>query len=867
MKYFKYSLITIVISLLGSFHASAQSKEYKLRGTLIDSIRNELIEFATVAIIPKGQTNALKYALSDAKGKFEISAPQGEYILKVEYMGYNPIEKQISVTNQRITDIGNLNMLEKVNILESAVVTALGNPIVVKKDTIEYNVSSFKTTDTDMLEDLLKKLPGIELDADGKITAHGKTVDKIMIDGKSYFLNDPTIATKNLPSNIVDKVRVVNRKSDQARFTGIDDGNEETVIDLSIKPGMMNGWFGNATLGYGSENRYQAAGMLSNFKQSSMLSLVVNGNNTNNRAFTDMMGGMMAGMGGGMRGGGFTGGGGGGRVRVGGAIFNFGGSGITTSWMAGLNGHKELFDGKLKIGGNYNYGTSSRESEGSRLRQNFLPDSSFFNNDGSKSKSISANHTIGLEMEWAPSETTSFIFRPNITLGEGSSRDSSSFQTYGAAGMNNSAINEGGSKSTSDNSSLSIGGNLLYRQRLGKPGRTFSVNLDYSYSNTETNGLNESATTMYSKRDTVTEIIRQNYLQTSNSYSVGARASYTEPLGKNFFMELAYRYSFRYNDSDKEAFNYNNATGEFDIRDEEYSNLFENKFVNQQADINLRKNEEKYSYTLGFNVQPSLTESKSSSGVRDINRTIVNYSPMASYEYRINETSNIRVRYNGRTNQPSINQLQPVPDNSNPLYVQLGNPDLLPEFNNSLSVEFGKSQRETFSFFRLWFDGSYTMNKIVNKIIYDEGGRQTSQPVNENGAWNISNNVTYNTPIRKSNFSVSTSTRTALNRNVGYTAGERNITTNLSLSENLRLTYRDDKLEVGLNGNARYSYAWYSIKTNIQPATWTNSISSNINWTLPYDIILGSDYNYMFYIGYGEGYNKPSHILNAELSK
>lgn len=858
MKYIKYLLITFVILSFSNNYNYAQTRDYKIKGTLIDSIRNSFVEFATAAIIPKGSETPSKYALSDSKGKFEVAAPApGEYTLRIEYMGYKPVVKNITIGTQRMTDIGNIGMIEQINTLESAVVSALGNPIIVKKDTIEYNASSFKTTDTDMLEELLKKLPGVELDADGKITANGKAINKIMIDGKQFFLNDPSIATKNLPANIIDKVKVVERKSDQSRFTGIDDGNEETVIDLSIKPGMMNGWFGNATAGYGSEDRYQAAGMISNFKKTSQLSLIINGNNTNNRAFTDMAGDMMRGM----RGGGGNFGGGGGRIRVGGSTINFGGSGITTSWMGGITANKEFLDGKLKVGSNYFYGNTDNVSEGTRVRQNFLPGGSFFNRDSSYTQNTSGNHRVALEIEWAPSEKTSFIFRPNVSLGTGSFDDKKYFLTDSLSGTK---INDGYSRSTGENNSQSTEGELLYRQRLGKPGRTFSINFNYSYSNNEIDGLNESETNIYGNRPSV-EIVKQQYDQTNLAYSLGARASYTEPLGKNFYMELAYRYTYRINNSEKNAYNFNNATGKFDLRDDEYSNNFENTFINQQAEINVRKQEEKYSYTFGFNAQPSYTESIG--GERDIKRSIVNYSPSASYEYKINEMSNLRVRYRGNTNQPSINQLQPVLDNSNPLYIPVGNPDLLPEFNHRLSLEYGNTKRETFRSVRLWLEGNYTMDKIVNKTWYENGGIQKSMPVNENGVWSISNNLMYNTPIKKSKFSVSNNTRISLNKGINYSNAVRNLTTSLSLSEMLRLTYRDEKLEVGVGGRASYSYAWYTIEANMKPATWTNSVNANINWNLPWSLILASDYNYMFYIGFGEGYNKPSHVWNAELSK
>ncbi len=855
MKYIKSTLLTLAFLFLLSSSALADNqRDFRIKGVLVDSIRNEVVEFATASLILKGKESPSKYALSDSKGKFEITGVNpGEYTLRIEFMGFVTVNKEISIDKQRIIDLGNINMMEKLNTLESVVVSALGNPIIVKKDTIEYNASSFKTSESDMLEELLKKLPGIEIDADGKITANGKAIDKIMIDGKPFFLNDPTLATKNLPAKIVDKVRVVDRKSEQAIFSGIDDGNEETVIDLSIRPGMMNGWFGNATLGYGSEDRYQGAGMVGRFTSTSQVSVIGNGNNTNNRAFSDMAGGMMSSMRGSM--------GGSGGIRVGGQTVNFGGSGITTSWMGGVNANTELKGGKIKIGGNYFYGSTDNVASGSRERQNFLQDSSFFNRDTSMRQNISDNHRIALELEWKISEKSSILFRPNISLGYGSYNDENRFSTDGLTGVK---INDGVSRSSGDNQSQQMGGSLLFRQRLGKPGRTFSVNFNYNYSNNDLDGKNESETNKYGRNPSST-IIDQRLINNNNSLSLGARASYTEPLGRNFYMELAYRYNQNVSNSEKNSFNYNPITGEYDIRDDAYSNTYKNTFISQQAEVSIRKNEEKYSYTVGFNVQPSSTESVGDTTY--LARSVVNFSPSANFNYRVNDMSSLRINYRGNTNQPSISQLQPVPDNSNPLYIPLGNPDLLPEFNHDLSLEFRDTKKETFRSLSLRLGGNYTMDKIVNKRWYDEGGVQYTLPVNENGVYSLYTNIMYNTPISKSKFYVMASTRFSLNNGISYSNGLRNKTTSISPSQTLKLTYRGDKIEASVGGRASYSHAWYSIEANTRPATWSNSVSLYANWTLPEGFNFTSDFDYRFYIGYGEGMNEPSAVWNAQVSK
>ena len=281
--------------------------------------------------------------LTDHEGAAAITkVKKGTYILKAEIMGYKAHEQELTL--EKAVDLGTIRMKEDVEVLDAASVSAVGNPIIVKKDTIEDNASSFKTSDNDMLEDLLKKLPGVEVNSDGSITANGETITKITIDGKTFFLDDPQLATKNLPAKMIEKVKVVERKSEQARFTGIDDGQEEHIIDLSVYKGMMNGWFGNLQgggghdlpdEGYYNEDhkfmdegwRYQGAAIVGNFKEDSQISIIANANNTNNRGFNDLAGGMM----GGMRGGG----GGMGRGGMGG--FG-GGNGITSSWMGGLNG-------------------------------------------------------------------------------------------------------------------------------------------------------------------------------------------------------------------------------------------------------------------------------------------------------------------------------------------------------------------------------------------------------------------------------------------------------------------------------------------------------------------------------------------------
>ncbi|MFA6334036.1 MAG: outer membrane beta-barrel family protein [Bacteroidales bacterium] len=857
MRHIKLALLTFGSIIISTIFLSAQAdKDYKLKITLVDSLTKNPVEFATISLTPEVGTQALKYSLSDAAGKAALSEiKRGAYLFKVEFIGYKTYSKNIVFADEKVIDLGTVYLNEKLNVLETVVVTAQGNPITVKKDTIEYNASSFKTTDSDMLEQLLKKLPGIEIDSDGKITANGKEIKKIMIDGKTFFFDDPQLATKNLPAKIIDKVKVLEKKSEQAQFTGIDDGNEETVIDLSIRPGMMNGWFGNLTAGYGTDDKYQGATMVGNFTSKNQISFIGNANNTNNRGFMDVAGSAMRSMRSSM-------GGGGGGVRIGGQIMNFGGSGLTDSWMAGVTGNTESANKKLKIGGSYLYNGSKTVSDENSFKQNFLVDSTFNYTQHSTSDDKTEGHSANLNLEYQISDKTSILFRPNVNIGYGSFYDTKVFSTEGTSGTK---INNGNSISSGDNQSQSLNGDLLFRQKLNKVGRTFSLNVSYSYSNSDLDAINYSETNVFNGNNTTTSLVDQQYDLNNRSYSLGARASYTEPLGNNFFIETAYSYRYNQSNSDKNSYNKDILTGRYTDKDSAYSNSFKNTFINQQGEINLRKTGEKFNYVFGVNVQPSYT--KSTGNEKDLSRSVVNFAPSAMLEYNPSDTRFLRVRYRGNVTQPTINQLQPVADNSNPLYIPLGNPDLLPEFAHRLSFDYRDTKKETFRTMNASLDANYTQNKIVNKTWYDKGGIQYTQPVNEQGVYSANGRFMFNTPVSRSKFYITTNSRLGFNKGVGYSNGVKNHTSSLSFSEMLRLTYRGEKLETGLGGSAQYSHAWYSIKQKTVPSYWTNSVDLYANWTLPSGFSLTSDFNYRFYIGYENGVNEPSAVWNAEASK
>lgn len=907
----------IICAMAVSLSLYAQSG-FTVRMKLTDSKTGEPVEFATVSLTAKGGKSPLKYVLSTETGAAELTKlPKGNYILKADLMGYKSYSAELAITKS--VDLGEVKMEQDTQLLEAATVEAMGNPIIVKKDTVEYSASSFKTSDNDMLEELLKKLPGVEVSSDGSITANGETITKIMIDGKEFFLDDPQLATKNIPAKIINKVRVVEKKSDQAQFTGIDDGEEETVIDLSVKPGMMDGWFGNLMAGGGHDMpdkgyytgsstpmnegwRYQGAGMIGRFTQKSQISIILNANNTNNRGFNDISSGMMQTMRGSRGMGQGTGG--------------WGRSGITTSWMAGANGAFDLFDDKMDLSANYMYGGSQRYLEESSTKTTYMDDGSrlIYDNDGYNITNTQG-HRFGVRIDHKFTEETSVLFEPQFNFGSGDYSEYSKFNTMTEDGNGQSLTNEGFNDNSGYNNNWTASGFLLFRQRLGKPGRTLSAMFRYNFSNNDLYGFNQSLTRTFEDPDSpLDSIINQRYDQNMRNSSLSARLTYTEPLGHDFYLEANYSYSWNRSESVKDTYNSGgiNQIYELDGRshlrydysgeayDVNYSNNILNRYINQSAGLNFMYQKEKLRAQVGASVKPTDTYNETN-GETYVSK-VLNWSPEAMLHYDIDDNTMIRMFYFGRSSQPSTSQLMPVLDNSDPLNISLGNPYLLPYFNHNVRGMFGYTNRETFTSVHARFGGSVVQDGISNAQWYDTKGTQYSIPVNGPLSGSVDANIMVNSPFaRDSKFSIFSMTFARFNESSSYigksgafntddyyydaehtefnydrfhedfkSRGDemftQNKTQSVNVTQRLRFTFRSDLVELNIGGRTRYAKSWYTISSTNQKATWNNQVDFSMNWTLPAGFGIDSDLDYNWYNGYTTP-QEDEFVLNAEISK
>ena len=863
-------LFSLLIALLSAWGLSAQQKgNSSLKVRLTDSVSLEPVSYATVYVSKDGTTEKAYYAMTDGDGRGEIAnIPAGKYVFVAELMGYYRLTHKVEL-KEGVNDLGEMLMNEDITMLNEVVVTAVGNQVVVKKDTVEYTATLFKTTDNDMLEDLLKKFPGMEVDSDGGITYQGETITKIMIDGKEFFLDDPSLASKNIPAKIINKVKVVNKKSDQAEFTGIDDGEEEKVLDLSVKPGLLESWFGNVAAGGGHDlqtdehaARYQASGMVGRFTEDNQISIIFNGNNTNNRGFGDM------GMGGGMRGRGFGG--------------NRGG--IMTTWMGGINANMNIGgDRDRELGGNYLYSGMTRNVEERSSRTTFLNDSVSQHTDNNETSYMySDGHRGGLEIDYKFNDKTSLLFRPSFNYNTSRYDERSEYSTDNTR---TGKVNDGISEASSDGISWRTNGRILYRQRIGeKAGRTLSLNVDYSISNSDYTGTNYSLTNTYADGSpSGKESVNQSYVQREDSYSASADLTYTEPLGKNFFLLGSYRFNWSNSQSEKDTRDILDDGTVSDVLDSTYSSRMQNTFLRHRMQLSFMKQEKNYNLQLGVNAQPSTTITNDDfNPERNVNYTVWNFAPSARFDYNFSNNEFLRINYNGSTSQPSVTQLMPVPDNSDPLYVTVGNMSLKPEFSNRFNMRYNYTDMESFSTYSVMGGFNFTKDDIINASWYNSTGTQYTVPVNSDRP-TLGGNVMLmtNSQFGKSGFSLMTFTRGSVTSSLSYTGDNPEAetfeqiqdyliggrTTSMSLSENITFVFRNDYIETRLGASASYRKAWYEIASQARADTWDNAVFAEVNATLPWGMELRTDARYNYYIGYEAGFGEPELMWNAEISQ
>lgn len=878
MKTWVLGILLMAISAISAF-AQSGSGRATVTGTVLDGGDKSPVMQATVQILSLKDSTMVKGNVSDLDGNFALSVRPGKYLLKISYIGYTTFFRQIEMTrNKPRLNVGNIELQADAIMLGEAVVVAQAPEVTAAEDTLVYNSSAYRVPEGSALEELVKKLPGAEVDENGKITINGKEIKKIMIDGKEFFADDPNIAMKNLPVNIIDKVRAYDKQSDLARATGIDDGEEETVLDLSVKPGMNKGWFGNADLAAGTEDRYSGKIMLNRFWGDNQFTVIGSMNNVNDQ--------------------GYPGGGGG---------FRWGGqNGLTAIKMGGFN--FSTTSEKLETGGSVNFNYKDADIISKQASETFVSsDNSSFQNALIAQRNKNTALTADFRIEWRPDTMTMLLVRPRLSYGDTDNTESSNSGTFNAEPQNTTdeliaAIQEGNltdlmaeenivntiiRNSLSKSSDFNVGGSVMFNRRLGKAGRNINFRGTYNYTNSSSEQFSTSETEYFQMTDEERLEILNRYISTptlNNNFS--ARVSYSEPIFKGGFLQFSYNFQYRYSTTDNSTYTMpndwtidNGYGGEYTgVLDKENSKSAHYTYYNHQAELALRWIREKMRLNVGVSFQPQKTELSYKKGDLDTVtvRNVFNFTPTLDFRYKFNKTSQLRINYRGRSSQPSMTDLLPVEDTTDPLNIRRGNPGLKPSFTNSFRAFYNTFNTETQRGMVAHVSFSNTMNSVSSQRVYNEttGGYITT-PENINGNWNLFSMLGSNTALRNKKYTINTFTTASYNNIVSYisdntetTNDDRNKTRQLRLSERLRGTYRTDWWEVSLNGSLNYTHSRNNYQEQNNMDTYDFSYGASTNIRLPWNMSIATDLSQNSRRGYSDNsMNRDELIWNAQISQ
>ena len=877
--FFLFCVVTLTLS----------AQRITVHGVVLDGDTNETLPSATVQLLKTDSTQAAGVA-TNTEGVFKLPAVRaGNYILKVSFVGFVSHIQNLTLTKEKKTiDMGQITLRSNAVLLKGAEVTAHAAQVVMKEDTFVYNSAAYRLPEGSALEELVKKLPGAEVDDDGKIKINGKEVKKIMVDGKEFFNNDTKMAMKNLPTKMIERIKAYDRQSDYTRITGIDDGEEETVLDLSVKKEMKQGWVVNTDVGYGTEDRYTGKANVNRFADNYQFTVIGSANNVNDRGW----GG--------------------------------GGNGLVASKMAGLNfswenGKKDREAGFLKLGGNVRYSHSSSDSESKTNSETFLSggSSSSFSNSRSKSFNHNTNVNGNFRVEWAPDSMTNIMFRPNFSYSESYGNSGSSSVTFNSdpyakytdplyqyTDDDESLVNSNERESKNDGSSKSVDGRLQLNRRLNSKGRNITLNFSGGYSTNENESFSISKVRFYQETDPkkMRSYTNQYNLNPSESYNYQGRLSYSEPLFAGATLQASYSLQYRYSDSDRSMYSLDSLVSKGYITEEELylgyvptsdwlelcKNVVNSQYAtykeyNHNANIMFRYNKDGLRVNAGVSFQPQTTHMDYAKNKLDttVTRHVFNWAPRVDVRYKISNTSQFRFRYNGHSGQPSMTNLLDVTDSSDPLNVSRGNPELKPSWTNRMNLFYNNYIPELQRGWMVHANASMTENSISTAVIYDEStGKRTTKPMNINGNWNANGAFMFNTALgEKKYFNIHTFTHWGYNNAVGYISARttdamasgqptKSTTKSTNLGERLNFNFRNDLMELGVNGNINYQHARNALQKSANMDTYNFSYGGNVVFNFPWNMSLASDLSQNCRRGYDdESMNTDELIWNAQLSQ
>lgn len=853
---------------------------FNVSGTVVEKTTGEAVASATIQLLSLPDSSFVEGVTTGSMGEFTFkNVKEGEYTMRISFIGYTTkyVKLDLNAQKKKEMNVGYITMTTDDILLRSAEVTAHAAKVAVSGDSLVYNANAYRVPEGSTLEALVKQLPGAKVDKEGNITINGKKVTKILVDGKEFFLNDKDVAMKNIPTEMIDKLKTYNRKSDLSRVSGIDDGEEETVLDLEVKKGMKNGWFGNVNLGIGTEKRYAERFNVNRFKDDAQVTFLGGANNVSDMGF----------------------GGGGGRWG------GWGQEGLRNSKEVGANFATDK--PKLETGGSVRYRYNGSDTENTSSTEYFNATLAKFNENHSKEFTSNQRVSSNFRLEWKPDTMTNLIFRPNFTYSRNRGRGNSSSGSYGDKLME-MVINTNANHNMSYNTNASFNGELQFNRKFNNKGRNLTLRITGNYDDGRSKQLSAANITFNSQGS---DQQNNRYYDTpSRSYGVQGQLTYSEPIGDRTYLQVGYTYDYNYSKNDRRAFIYDsdayqtlsqsmqhnryniNAVLKF-MDDMKYvldgtdsvatrlSQFSEYRNYNQTVSLSFRKVREHYNFSAGLDLLPqrsTLNYKYMGYTYPEITRSVFNIAPRVNLRWNPNKQTNLHVRYNGRTRQPSMTNLLDIKDDSNPLVITKGNPGLKPSFSHNINAEFdtynADKQRGYFSW--LWFNA--TRNSIDNKTTYDnQTGVRTTMPMNINGNWMGGGGIGFNTGLGKEKaFNIDVDFGGDYSHNVGFynNASEaeeatdvKSVTKNISLDGGLEFSYRTEQFSASLNGRLTYAHSKNNMNEMGNQNTYDFSYGTELEWTSPWGTSLATDIGMSSRRGYaGRGMNTNELLWNAQVS-
>lgn len=840
-----------------------------ISGTVLDATDSSELASASVSIAPMRDTTALSGVLTEDDGHFEIEGlSRGRYQIKVSYISYKPLTLYVTLDTADI-DLGEIHLHSASEILKTVTITAQAVSVQQKADTTEYNAGQYKVNPDATAEDLVGKMPGIS-SSNGTVTAHGETVQKVLVDGKEFFGDDATTALKNLPAEVIDKVQVYDRLSDQSAFTGFDDGNTQKTINVTTKKGRNNGVFGRLYAGYGyiDASRYNAGGSVNWFKDNRRLSLIGMSNNINQQNFSsqDLLG---------VAGTGSTRGRGGNSANN---NFLIGGQGgISTTHAIGLN-YSDTWGKKknVKVSGSYFFNYTDNTTITS-LKRNYYNGNKY--NEDDTSRSVNQNHRINLRIEYAIDSFNQLIFTPKLSY-------QSNSQYYGIAGQSiasdaTSPTSTTNSRQSTWNNGYNVAGDVLYQHKFKRQFRTFSIDLGVNINNKGGHGTQQSQNRYYATDTAETDIDQQTFTN-NKSYGVNGNVSYTEPAGKRGMIQLSYLPTYTYNKSDKQVDSLNPSSGEHNLLDTALSNKYDNIYTTQRAGLSYRYKSKGVNLNIGVNGQYALLQGTTvfPFGYKT-NRTFYSVLPNASVNIKFKNTASMRIQYRTSTNAPSISQLQSVIDNSNPLLLSTGNPGLDQSYTNTLVIRYNLAKSAKGHSVFVLANMSNTMNTVANATIiagsdtnltvngtpvFLHKGSQLTRPVNINGLWNASTFFTYGVPLPKIKCNFNVNAGLNFNQTPGYINNALNLSRTYAPSFGANLTSNiSQKIDFSIGYSGTYNVVNNTLQTAANNNYYTHNATAKFNWLFWKGFVFNTALQNTLYQGVSSGYNQNIFLWSAAL--